>query len=516
MDFFTDPYKDELIYSAIARYHFYSGNADFKDTIEECFGKRSMISTFELGGRLNNLAKELGGSYIAENLINKHTIFPYYAPFIAKKKRDEILILMKFKGSSSIYTELGIVAGSICKNNSIYYCSECAKDEIKINGEAYIHREHQLQGIILCPHHGCKLEEYPVSKLDSSRIEYIKLENKLLKFESDGMKISNYEKHLRLSKDAYYLLNNNLEKFNKENITKRYRYFLYTKDLARDTGTIKQRKIYESFINFYEVDFLKELNCSIDFNNEYNWLKVITRNTRRATHPLRHLLLIGFLCSDIEEFFCANIEAINKNVVKKNYSIEDCNINKLRKYKNRVLTIIKENKNINRTEIREKVKKEYTYIYRYDKQWLFSNLPAKVKSNITLSERVNWIKRDDEYLRMLMKKYNEIKSMKKPVRITNSSLAKPFGILVNIQKKIDKLPKSKDFLEKVCESTEDFQIRRCKYVIDKLISDDKKLRLWEIQRIAAIRTNEFNKLKEELIKYIREKELRGYNGKNAT
>lgn len=57
IDFFTDPYKDELIYSAIARYHFYSGNADFKDTIEECFGKRSMASTFELGGRLDYLVK---------------------------------------------------------------------------------------------------------------------------------------------------------------------------------------------------------------------------------------------------------------------------------------------------------------------------------------------------------------------------------------------------------------------------------------------------------------------------
>ena len=48
------------------------------------------------------------------------------------------------------------------------------------------------------------------------------------------------------------------------------------------------------------------------------------------------------------------------------------------------------------------------------------------------------------------------------------------------------------------------------------LEDEKELKLWQVQRIAAIRTNEFNKLKEKLIKYISEKELRGYNGENAT
>ena len=513
IDFFTDPYKDELIYSAIARYHFYSGNADFKDTIEECFGKRSMVSTFELGGRLDYLAKELGGRYTAEKIVNENTIFPYYTPFIDKEKRNEVLDYMKFKGSSSIYTELGIVAGSICKSDSIYYCPVCAKEEVKLYGEAYIHREHQLQGIMLCPHHGCRLKEYPINKLDSSRIEYIKFEKELLCFKPDDIEINNYEKRLRLAKDAYYLLSHNLEKFNKESITKRYKFLLYTKDFARATGTIKQRKLYESFINFYGEEFLKELNCSIDFNNEYNWLKVVTRNTKRATHPLRHLLIIGFLCDDIEEFFSIRIRKLE--TTKMDYNIENCDSSKLVEYKNNVLTAIKENKNIKRTELREKFKKEYTYLYRYDKQWLFGNLPKKVKADVC-NKRVNWEKRDNEYLDMLIKKYNEIKAMEKPVRITNSSLAKPLGILVNIQKKISKLPKTKGFLEKVCESTEEFQLRRCKYVIDQLIEDEKELKLWQVQRIAAIRTNEFNKLKEKLIKYINEKELRGYNGENAT
>ena len=45
IDFFTDPYKDELIYSAIARYHFYSGNKDFKCSVAgRCCESGDMIA----------------------------------------------------------------------------------------------------------------------------------------------------------------------------------------------------------------------------------------------------------------------------------------------------------------------------------------------------------------------------------------------------------------------------------------------------------------------------------------
>ena len=63
LDFFTDPYKDELLYSAIARYHYYSGNNDYKDTIEECFGKRTMVPVFEFGGRLEFPASQLSSAF---------------------------------------------------------------------------------------------------------------------------------------------------------------------------------------------------------------------------------------------------------------------------------------------------------------------------------------------------------------------------------------------------------------------------------------------------------------------
>ncbi|MBU5488536.1 TnsD family transposase [Clostridium sp. MSJ-8] len=498
LDFFTAPYKDEFIYSTIARYHFYSGNVDFKDTIEECFGKRTMVPVFELAGGLDMLASKLGGKYTAEKILKNNTIFSYYEPFLDKKIKLEAINKMKKEDCSSIYTKIGIVAGSICKTNSIRYCPICAKNEIEAYGEVYIHREHQLQGIKLCPHDGCVLKEYAKRKLDSSKIEFVRLDKENLDLEED-FNIEQYDKNYILARNAYYLLNADLSMFDNQKLKERYVYYLNKKGLARDTGTIKQRDLYEEFINFYGNEFLKSLQCQIDFDNEYNWLKVLTRKSKRATHPLRHLLLIGFLCSSIEEFFFEDINIIKlTSAHEKNRKIviDD----KVIEYRKSIIEFIRSNSEMSRTEVRKNLKKEYIYLYRHDCNWLLDNLPKKKEQCNGINERVDWQKRDKEYLQLLKDRYKVLINGDEIIRITKGTLAKPLGILANLEKKIDKFPETKKYLMKICESIEEFQIRRCKYVIDNLFINEKNIKLWKVQRIAGIRSSQFDRLKNTLIK----------------
>lgn len=176
LPFFTDPYPDELIYSAIARYHFYSGNIDYKDTLEEVFQSRSVIPSVEIGSHFSILAEQLGSNYSVESLLAKHTIYPYYASFLSKQRQKELLQDVQVDGKG-LYTRLGIVAGSICRKNGLFYCPECATNDIEQHGEPYFHREHQLQGIDFCAHHELKLMKYPIdfqSKVELSLFDLIK------------------------------------------------------------------------------------------------------------------------------------------------------------------------------------------------------------------------------------------------------------------------------------------------------------------------------------------------------
>ncbi|NFG38427.1 hypothetical protein FDB30_16390 [Clostridium botulinum] len=518
LDFFTDPYKDELIYSTIARYHFYSGNVDYRDTIEECFGKRTMIPTFEIGGNFEYLAKVLGKKYSSDDLINEHTIMPYYEPFIDEKLKQKTIHEIKYKGSYSVYTRLGIIAGAICKKGSIFYCQVCAKNDIEKHGEPYIHREHQLEGIILCSHHGILLKKYLFKKVDVSRIEYIRLEEKYMDLKVKDTDIEDYDKHLKLAKASYYLLDKKFKGISKEKISMKYRNLLYKKELLKGNNTINQRELYEQFISYYGKTFLKQLDCGIAYENDYNWLKVISRKSRRSSHPLRHLLFINFLGEDIRDFF-DNIDDCKVGKIKNRdsiYSIEKVDLEKLNEYKDVILKMKEKNKGISRTALRNQCKKEYIYLYRYNKAWLFSNLPIRVEAKVN-NRRIDWNARDQQYLKLLKEKYKELINDNDMIRITKGSLSKSLGILSNIEKKLEYLPLTKNFFDEACESIEAFQIRRAKAVIDKQIAAQvENIRLWEIQRMAAIRSEHFKLIKVKLQKYLDEKQVGKDYGENKT
>ncbi len=610
LHFFTDPYKDELIYSAIARYHFYTGNIDFKDTLEELFGKRSIIPSLEIGSNFEALAKNLGEQYTAEKILGNNTIFPYYEPFLPLDRKQEIINDIYKGNGGSIYTRIGIVAGSICNKSDVYYCPLCAKDEISKYGETYIHREHQLQGIYVCPHHGTILYKYIVDKSVVSRIEYVRLEQKKLCLEADKNNNEFKDNYLRISQSAYYLLNNDLSSISKEKVLDRYKNLLYERGLTTSSKRIKQQELYEEFISHYGQKFLATLESELDNNNEYNWLRVITRNQSRDVHPLRHILLINFLCKDMKEFFqgitnnynpfgcgpwpCLNIACSNykKDVIEDVVVTDDyktrvpvgtfrCNcgfiysrkgpdkslddrykigrikefgdvwINQLRKYindnkytlretarlmncdpktvikykelqeknnnhieinkndliskyKSDIITFIKENPNYTRTEVRKSKAKEYIYLYRHDQEWLYDALPQKKNVITHKGKIIDWNKRDEEILIKLRKTYSDMINGYKLVRVSISSIGKVSGTLSTLEKNIDKLPKCKAYLDEITETVEQYQIRRCKKIVDDKKTNEQLLRLWEIQRIAGIRTKDFEIIKDTILSYINE------------
>lgn len=606
--FFTDPYKDELIYSAVSRYHFYTGNIDYKDTIEECFGKRTIVPSLEIGSPIDQLAKNISGKYTADYLIKNHTILPYYIPFLPIQRRDEIIEKIKYKDCSGIYNEIGITAGSVCKKKGIYYCPICVKADVDNNGEAYIHREHQLQGIFLCPHHGELLKKYNIVKNDVSRLEFIRFEKQYLDFESETKIIKNYDIMLKLSKDAYYLLKSNIMRIDKKAIMEKYKNLLNEKGLTTSGNRIKQRELYEEFIHYYGEALLNVMDSSIDNDDEYNWLRVITRDVKRTVHPVRHLLLINFLLGNIVEFFgdtrdnynpfgkgpwpCLNKvsnhykeNVINDLKITDDYKTRlpvgtfSCNCgfvysrkgpdkessdryrigrikefgwvwehklkaylkenkyglielarlmscdpktilkfdfilgtnmfknnsryindkkaadetDKLNDYKNCILSNIASNPTATRTEIRSMCKKEYIFIYRNDKKWLYDKLPIQTKK-INPRALVDWNNRDNELLFIIKNKYEELMNRDEPIRITKSIIGRELGIITALEKNIDKLPNTEKYLNEIIETVEEFQIRRCKKIIINKIDKNEPIKRWEIQRIAGIRSEAFEKI----------------------
>ncbi|MER2007753.1 MAG: TnsD family Tn7-like transposition protein [Psychrobacillus sp.] len=603
LPFFTNPYPNELIYSAIARYHFYSGNIDCKDTLEELFDNRSVIPSVGIGSYFSVLAEKLGAQYSVESLLANHTIYPYYASFLSKQRQQEILNDVKDDGKA-LYTRLGIVAGSICIKNGIYYCAICAKLDTEQYGEPYIHREHQLQGIDYCPHHEVLLRAYSVTK--DSRIKYTRFELRYMNlsdiYETDPHK----EVSVYLAKQAYKLLHLPLHSLSREDINSKYKALLREYNLITASNRVLQHELYQAFKITFSNDFLKCYQSELSEEDEYNWLKVLTRNMKRHVHPFRHLLFIYFLKHDIEDlvvftkdidafgkgpFPCLNKSAshyqqliIQKVEVTKDYKSKSLigtftcscgfiyarkyttdmfeigrvkafgsvwieklktleqeklsiramakilgvdsktikrhlsgsvelkqtashgqSVDKLSQYKKELLNEIWQNPGLSRTELRKKLPKQYMYLYRNEKSYLESMLP-KVQRRNKPTTSVNWSKRDQQYVQRIKRLYLKLIQEPKPIRITKSVLGRRLGILANLERHLDKLPKTNKLLHDITESVPEFQLRRCYKIIDELLKQNNTIDIWRIQAVAAIKSHHFHEIKPRLKRYIEMKQ----------
>ncbi|MFC0416752.1 TnsD family transposase [Cytobacillus solani] len=611
LPFFTNPYPDELMYSAIARYHFYSGNIDCKDTLEEVFQSRTVIPSVEIGSHFSVLVEQFGSNYSVESLLAKHTIYPFYAPFLSKNRQKELLHDVQGDGKG-LYIRLGMVAGGICKKDWLCYCPECAANDIDQYGEPYIHREHQLQGIDFCAHHELKLKKYPVDPSKQSRIEFIRFDKRSLNLSMiQEVEPKEFEAiQIALAKKAYQLLQVPIDRFSRESINHKYRVLLRERKLITTSNRVRQNELYKAFQSKFPKGFLVKYESEIDVDDEYNWLRIITRNLKRHSHPFRHLLMLYFLEQDVDSFLqvetdtgpfgcgpwpCLNKAAnhykecvipevnvtrdfkskapigtfecscgfiyarkgpdrlsgdkyrigrikvfgdvwngklrelkaegthsartlakmlgVDSKTVKKYLSleikIEGLSENDIPSmlliYRKQLLKGMRQCPIYSRTQIRKCFPKEYMYLYRHDKEWLFEHLPIirEKKNNLAI---VDWASRDREYHSKVEKLYKELIELDKPVRITISIIGKRLGILSNLDKHLDKLPQTKKLLSETTESTQQFQIRRCCKIIDRILQRQEPVLLWKVQRIGAVKSHHFHEIKPYLEVYLRTKQ----------
>lgn len=596
MNIFPIIYEDEILYSLLARYHYLSGNTSYKDTLIRIFGDDSIIPTVEFPVKLEHLASLLGPSMniSSRELTFKHTALPYYAPFHDAIQIDEIIHEMKYGSGKGIKHKIGFIAGSVCKKDGLYYCPKCVQDDAAGYGEAYFHRIHQLQGVLVCNKHGIPLLKYIEDFKVKSRIEFIRLDAYKVEVEVENKLSEDIEKKLfQVAAAVEFLCNTDLKGWDKVKIQKRYFDLLGHKEFVTVGGRIKQRDLSEEFENYWGKEVLGLLESLVEYNNEYNWLKVMTRRSDKCSaHPIRHILLMLFLSESISDFFdvgktisknpdlfpCLNPVAphykqliIDNVKVTPDYKTREaigtfscscgfvysrkmkqdmfkigrvkqfgyvwesklrellkykdisyreiaremkCDTNTVIKYsnlitrdqrqssltckdsendtkeayRNTVLYCIEQYPDLNRTEIRNKIQKQYTWLYRNDREWLFEVLPVKCSSNGNNdSANIHWDERDLNTVQLLKKEYDKIIENKERSRITKSLLGRRIRKLHWLEKYLDKMPLTKEYLEQIIETVEDYQIRRIRYVCDELEEEKEDYKVWEIRRRAGLK-----------------------------
>lgn len=164
--YFPELYPDELIYSVFARYYLHSGYQYYKDVEKDLFLIKKGKVDKEFVKRLRPETVELLTKHFTmEELLEKHTMYPFYGRFIDSNRRNKAFeALMLMDGDfSKLFCVPQLRKG---EHRYMRYCPLCALSDRERYGETYWHRLHQMRNVNLCAEHGCYLVDSIVS-LDS-------------------------------------------------------------------------------------------------------------------------------------------------------------------------------------------------------------------------------------------------------------------------------------------------------------------------------------------------------------
>lgn len=552
LSFFPVPYPDEVLYSVLARYHVRSANLSPKCTLQDLFGTTNVISTIDFPSHIQSLSDKLTHfAYTFEKLVNNHTLYRFYAPFLMHGKADTAFQLMRFGTRGIIHTKIGIMASSVKTPMFLRFCHRCFKNDYEKYGESYWRRLHQVPGVLMCPDHFCLLTNSNVSILQLNRHSFYPANNETCSPKMEVVKLSEKDVNnlIEISREAKWLLCNEVNIHENIDWREKYASLLIAKDLASSNRRINQRKLEQFCKEKYSIQLLKSLDSLIDSDSTTSWLSSITRKHRTSFHPIRHILFIKMFDYSLKDFFgesqqnehpgSTNRIQINKKkgfddvwknnltelVSTKKYSLREISrrLNATTRTINRYAQKLGletywqkkkyENCGQKRIVIGDKIKKKYrrqwTYLMKNHETksktelrrlkpsvyiWLYRNDRDWMRQNsppklkpVYINKRVDWKHRDSTLLSSAKAICSLLLSKDPPVRITKSRIGKELRQKSLVEKHLKKLPELKKYIEKVSESVEEYQKRRIVWSISKLNKEDSDLKVWKIIRYAGLK-----------------------------
>lgn len=556
MNFFPNPYPDEVLYSTLARYCIRSGNPRDVYNFEDLFGTRNSMAVMELPTQLDSLIDNMpiGAKYTAEYFIYQHTLFPFIAAFFPAERAKGIIHAMRNKDRANTYTRAGLL--NVELNRYFRFCPECFREDIEKYGEPYWHRIHQVTGVFVCSKHNLPLHNSKQLVRGGSRQRYIGATHKNCVIDEEINYSDNFiEKMLWMAQDVEWLLSTKFEFKGTKWFKSQFRVMLVEKGYAHMNNYVNHTRLKEDFMDYYGEEYLNLLQSPLSINN---WLSNLVVMNDRTTYAIRYLLLARFLEIPVYDLFntklgfddeediiqayqdlwderlveliesglsltkIAGILKTTRNTIKK--SVKKLGIEPFwekttfGKYygidysKTEEFKAKREDSRRKWIELHDKYKEKSSYQLRSkdyglyfwlrnnDREW-FNNNYRRIEVTYSV---FNWDKRDAELLPKVKEIIKEMKT-DKPERITWLTIGSKLGINGTITKSIDKLPMTKSYVEPEIESLEEYHIRRIKWGIEELKRQGRAVTLWNLSDVSGVKPWYMEKVSEEIYQELRDK-----------
>jgi hypothetical protein len=298
-------YSDELFYGFFGRNLSIESDYIVNNILNE-LKLKNREPFIQFSSKLNIILKYMPDriKYDNDYIIQNHTIFPVFAPFLTKTRSQSTICKIIGENPSGINELLGVPGGHLFNiKKSLRYCPLCARQDMEKFGEAYFHRIHHVDGVLVCPEHACLIKEYAnIDKLPLNNRFYVidanKLDYSIQQIEDAGLENMLYH----IAKEAVALLNLNFRRYDIESIRKLYLNLVKQKSFLTYSGNVRIKELCKQFKQHYNEELLSTIMCNFDLNSSQNWIRQFFGYKNVLLHPIKHILLINLLCDGVSEF----------------------------------------------------------------------------------------------------------------------------------------------------------------------------------------------------------------------
>jgi hypothetical protein len=316
LQFFPTCFPDESLFSLIARYHRLSGHHDDRDTLHELFGKHTQIVSSHLPSLLDTLASRLPQAMAldAQDIVDRHTLFPYFRPFLTERQVALSLVAMKGSSASGLKTLMGLIASQVGGGNCYRYCEQCSERDVELVGQPYWHRAHQLPAVHICAQHGTPLVELAASWVAQHRHQLFLPADRevILHAKHVFVAAQHREGMLALSILSRQVLNLHLDIISARRLQEFYRTLASNLGFTHAGGRVMVAELSQRVRQqMSSLSANGAMQClQRPASGPQDWAISLLRKSRKSSHPLKHLVLLQCLNGKIEHLLMAVNETI--------------------------------------------------------------------------------------------------------------------------------------------------------------------------------------------------------------
>jgi hypothetical protein len=263
--------------------------------IFDLIGEKENIGIFtpKIGLVANQL--EVDSKNFINQMINKHSLLPYYAPFL-KEDRQKVINDFVARHIPKGRTNTGW-SSSIRKLHNKYmrYCHICTTEDRGLFGESYWHRFHQIFGVDVCLRHRVFLQDSNVL-LRNCSVALITSESAIKELFPNRRNFIPDERLFLIAEDIDWILAQKGKIRIRETALTKYRCLCINLGLANWSGHISIEQIIFNILQRHPRELLEMLKCGIDNNQQLAWpTQLFFKSQDYTNNPLHHILFLQSL-----------------------------------------------------------------------------------------------------------------------------------------------------------------------------------------------------------------------------